>query len=181
MKKTTMFLLCFLIGIIGFLLCSQMALTLGFMSQVRGYIDYCYSVKLPHTLNIILIEIVFTALISGLLLYAELFGLTRKRLKYILTIATLNLSFMAYQVIQYPILLRVLLGWGNDPDTVKPITHPLLYSSLLNAFLIILLTYRKRKLLADQLFIRVTYSTCILLTLAEVMSRVNTVYQACMG
>lgn len=167
--------------ITGVLMAGFVALGLDLMSHLEGYISQCSFVKLPYVINIIFTEMVLATIFSCLYIYSEFYGLTKTILKYLIIIFTFNLTFIAYKVIQFPLLIQVSSIWGERRTTSSELFHPLLFISLFYALLIVLLIYRNKEKIANKFFNQIIYGIVILVISIEFMITYSTKFEHCCG
>ncbi|MEL6866168.1 MAG: hypothetical protein AAFP19_17195 [Bacteroidota bacterium] len=180
-KKIRVSIVLLLICLIGFLAIMFVNFALYFMSHLEAYIGYCSTAKLPFIRYIITGELIVAVMLTGLYAYSFYFSLGEAILKYTLVVFVANLFFMAAQVIQYPLLLKISSTWNSRVNDIMVLNHPLLYLTLCHSLLALLLIYKNRPAIANPSFTRYIYMAIGGLILAEFIARLSISYEHCYG
>ena len=176
-KTITFISLTCLIGLITLFIAD---LSLNLMCHLRGYIGYCSAVRLPAIFPIIVSEIILTTLTCCLYIYSEYYPLSKKVLTNVLLALAMNTCFIAYHFIQYPLLIKVSSIWNSSLTSDTVLIHPLLYVSIAQALIMLLITYRN-KLAMNRISVKIIAGIPFLLLAIEVVMLLNTTYERCFG
>lgn len=180
-KKLFPIALILLVCILGLLTIGSISFGMNFMAHIEGYKGYCSSVKLPMIVDVIVTEITLTILICCFYIYTSFYEVTRRILKRIVFASIFNLLFIAYHVIQFPILMKVASSWGSRMTDVSMLEHPLLYLSFIYSIVLLLLNYKIGKGTSDKIFTQTINFIIFLLMVLIILARLTTSYQHCYG
>lgn len=181
MKKTAKIILIVLILIFGYLFVGYWSFAT--MGTYYGYNGYCSQTKLQYFVAIKNSEALLALILIAYYVFLELFQKFKTHIKFyptILLILLLNLVFMGYKIVEYPILLRDH-GWFREVYLQKW-NNPLIFISIIYSLVIIWMNYRfqvKTKSLKkfSILTLIVIITSSILITIAFL----NTEYEICRG
>lgn len=155
-------------------------LSLDLMCHLEGYVGYCSSVRLPNIFYIIELEILLMTLLCSIYIYSENYALSKDFLKYSVVGFTINLIFMSYKVLEYPLLIKVSSIWNSRLLSKSNLIHPLLYLSVFGVLFVGILSYRNREKMNGK-FLKVIFGISLLLLLVEVVAIACIEYEHCFG
>ena len=172
-------IICSIIIIIGFLFVSHYS----FWGSGRffGYEGYCKYTELKYAHSITIFEMAGLFIFLGFYTIQELFGFLKNRLEFyfaISCIVILNLGFLTYQIVEYPILLRKygFLGQTGQGE----LYNPLIWIAVLYIMLFSWWSFRVSKRLKLK-YLKVIYSVLAVFLIIILISTLNVEYKVCRG
>ncbi|MFL9833896.1 hypothetical protein [Chryseobacterium terrae] len=183
MKKTIAIIIIILIFILGYL--SIGILSFFGMRSYYGYEGYCSETKLPHFVAIEAFEVLIICILISYAILLESFQKIKKFVRFykvMLVFLLINLIFLVYKIVEYPIILEATGGWSNPTSSLKMMYNPLITFLGIYSLMIIWINFRFQKNIQSLRKLHKIFLLVVILSFIIVAIACHNIeYQKCMG
>lgn len=155
------------------------------MRSYYGYEGYCSDTKLSNFVAIESFEVFIICILISYAILLESFQSIKKYVRFykiMLTFLLINLIFLVYKIVEYPIIMEATGGWSNPRSNLEMMYNPLITFLGIYSSIIIWINFRlqKKTQLLKKLPI-IFFLITILSFIVVVVACQNIEYQNCMG
>lgn len=155
------------------------------MRSYYGYEGYCSDTKLSNFVAIESFEVLIICILVSYAILLESFQSIKKYVRFykiMLTFLLINLIFLVYKIVEYPIIMETTGGWSNPRSNLEVMYNPLITFLGIYSSIIIWINFRlqKKTQLLKKLPI-IFFLITILSFIVVVVACQNIEYQNCMG
>lgn len=155
------------------------------MRSYYGYEGYCSDTKLPNFVAIESFEVLIICTLISYAILLESFQSIKKYVRFykiMLTFLLINLIFLVYKIVEYPIIMEATGGWSNPRSNLEMMYNPLITFLGIYSSIIIWINFRLQKKTQSLKKLPIIFFLAVILSLIVVaIACQNIEYQNCMG
>ena len=183
LRKTIGMIFIILTFILGYL--STGIISFFGMRSYYGYEGYCSDTKLPNFVAIESFEVLIICILISYAILLESFQSIKKYVRFykiMLTFLLINLIFLVYKIVEYPIIMEATGGWSNPRSNLEMMYNPLITFLGIYSSIIIWINFRLQKKTQSLKKLPIIFFLIVILSFVVVVVVCQNIeYQNCMG